>query len=75
LKRAIKLRTQFAPASDVEGGNMAVEAQPDRIPGMAFRFPVTTIVLQLIVVLHLLEPLPHLADELVVLHELLVNGQ
>jgi hypothetical protein len=54
---------------------MAVEAQPDRIPGMAFRFPVTTIVLQLIVVLHLLEPLPHLADELVVLHELLVNGQ
>jgi hypothetical protein len=36
---------------------------------------VIAIVLQLVVVLRLLEPLPHLADELVALHELLVDGR
>jgi hypothetical protein len=51
------------------------EAQPDPIPGLEFEVPVTTIVLQLVVVLRLLEPLPHLADELITLHELLVNGR
>jgi hypothetical protein len=47
------------------------ESQPYPIPEMEFKFPVIAIVLQLVMILRLLEPLPDLAYELVALHELL----
>jgi hypothetical protein len=51
------------------------KAQPDLMPGIEFKLPMIAIVLQLVMVLRLFEPLPHLANELVALHELLVHGQ
>jgi hypothetical protein len=50
------------------------KAQPDLMPGIEFKLPMIAIVLQLVIVLRLFEPLPHLANELVALHELLVHG-
>jgi hypothetical protein len=72
LKQSVELRTQFATSSDIERGHRTVEeSQPYPIPEMEFKFPVIAIVLQLVMILRLLEPLPDLAYELVALHELL----
>jgi hypothetical protein len=45
LKRPVELRTQFAPTSDIERGDTAMEAQLDPIPGMKFELLVIAIVL------------------------------
>jgi hypothetical protein len=76
LKGPVELRAQLASASDNERGNQTMKkVQPNPILMIEFKLLVIAIVLQLVMVMHLFESLPHLANELVTFHELRVHDR